>query len=87
MKIIKEKGELIVPGSWWPGSSPEIKKQIFTCEITEVKFAKERYTFTIECVDKKVDPNSYPMVWVDVEKYWMCDTTLHRYSPYIGSLQ
>ena len=26
MKIIKEKGELIVPGSWWPGSSPEIKK-------------------------------------------------------------
>ena len=85
MKIIKQKGALTVPGDWWPGSSSEIKAQLFDCEITEVKFAKERYTFTIECVDKEVDPNPYPMLWADLQQYWMCDVPLQRYSPVVGS--
>ena len=53
---------------------------LFKCEITAVDFSNQKYTFTIECIDKDLDSHPYPMLWVDVERFWVANMQLRHYS-------
>ena len=80
MRTVKQKGRLSVPGKWWPGTAQKDRDTLFMCEITAVDFSNQKYTFTIECIDKDLDSHPYPMLWVDVERFWVANMQLRHYS-------
>ena len=78
---IREVGLLNVPGSWWPGCSSQEKVQSYKCVFAKIEYSPSgQYTFLIQLTSTKGDSSKYPMVWSDVQRFWIAKVPLHMYT-------